>query len=248
MEDIKQKKFIENVSEIESMINEFNVHVSSLADKISDFGGKISELKKIENLNNSLSNLSNTISFLDQCNNKISEAYKGVNNFTSLEENINKTNNDFLSIKNGLETINTKIKNIEDNQDGFNIDGLKTKIESIDNKFDMLNKYVNEDIIQYLDENLKKTVDELKIEINGIKTSFNSYKNETNALIETLKLQNETIDNEFKKSIEYNEKIISMFNEFKSKNVDVEKFMNDFMTKWYKDNVSIFGMKKNKKD
>ena len=50
MEDIKQKKFIENVSEVESMINEFNIHVSSLADKISNFGGKISELKKIEDL------------------------------------------------------------------------------------------------------------------------------------------------------------------------------------------------------
>lgn len=248
MEDIKQKKFIENVSEVESMINDFNVHVSSLADKISDFGGKISELKKIENLNDSLSNLSNTISFLDQCNNKINEAYKGVNNFASLEESINKTNDDFLSIKNGLETINTKIKNIENNQDGFNIDGLITKIQSIDNKFVMLNKYVNENIIQYLDTNLNKTVDELKIEINGIKTSFNSYKNETNALIEVLKSQNKTIEEEFKKSIEYNAKIISMFNEFKSKNADVEKFMNDFMTKWYKDNVSIFGMKKNKKD
>lgn len=248
MEDIKQKKFIENVSEVESLINDFNVHVSSLADKISDFGGKISELKKIENLNNSLSNLSNTISFLDQCNNKINEAYKGVNNFASLEENINKTNDDFLSIKNSLETINKKIENIEDNQDGFNIDGLITKIQSIDNKFVMLNTYVKENIIQYLDENLKKTVDDLKTEIDGIKTSFNSYKNETNTLIETLKLQNETIDKEFKKSIEYNEKIISMFNEFKNKNADVEKFMNDFMTKWYKENVSIFGMKKNKKD
>ena len=248
MEDIKQKKFIENVSEVERSIKDFNEHVSSLADKISDFGGKISELKKIENLNNSLSNLSNTISFLDQCNNKLNEAYKGVNNFASLEENINKTNDDFLSIKNGLKTINTKIENIKTNQDGFNIDGLITQTKLIVDKFDELNTNVEENIIQYLNENLQKTVNELKIEINGIKTSFNSYKNETNALIETLKLQNETIDNEFKKSIEYNEKIISMFNVFKSKNVDVEKFMNDFMTKWYKDNVSIFGMKKNKKD
>ena len=119
---------------------------------------------------------------------------------------------------------------------------------TIENNFVMLNKYVNENIIHYLDRNLNKTVDELKTEINAIKTSFNSYKNETNTLIETLKSQNETIEQEFKKSIEYNAKIISMFNEFKSQNADVEKFMNDFMTKWYKEYVSIFGMKKNKKD
>lgn len=241
------KKFIENINNVINLAKETNNNILRLSDGIDGLSSSVKELKKIESLNLSLEELNNNIDLLDSCNKKLNSAFENVDKFTELEESITSSRTKFFSIEKKLSTINTEIDSIINLKSEINIESLSNKILKLASDFGELNNYISNEIIKKIDDDLVSVINSLKEEIGLLKQSFDEYKSCSDKYIDELKSENKNITECFQNILKTNYDIIQFFKLMNSNNYNTEKYIQSVMEKWYKENVTIFGIKKNKK-
>lgn len=241
------KKFIEEIENVIALAKDTNNNILRLSEGIDGLSSSVKELKKLETLNLSLNELNNNINLLDSCNQKLNSAFENVEKFSNLEQSITNTKTTFSNIERKLSNINTTVENLMNLKSDINVEELSNKILTLSSEFGKLNNYISEEIIKKIEVDLTSSINSLKVEIIALKESFNEYKNNSDKYINELNNENKNIKEYFEKILETNKTIINFFNLMNSSNQNTEKYIQSVMEKWYRDNVTIFGIKKNKK-
>lgn len=272
MKEEKEQKFLDRIEEVQQLIEKANDKIISLTDGIEHLAGNISKLKQIEDLNKSLNAISEKIEFLNECNKKLSNAFSDTEKYVDLNNSILDSNEKYEKIKNKLIEINKTLSKITSVQENLNIEELYKKIEIISDEFTKINDYLQIKIMSFIETTLSENIGIVHNELKNIKTSFNNelnnnikvltgeinelknsfdyYKKENEELIIVLKKENNTMKEFIEKTLDYNKSLIELVNDIKGSNKSIDKYVADVFTKWYKENVTIFGVKKkeSKKD
>ena len=243
----ENNNLIKKINEFQKFVDITNDSLLKLADSVSSFGENIKEIKNVELLNDELNSLDSKIKLLNNYSSKLDVAFNDIEKFDDLEQQISNTNNNFKLVKNSLIKINDMIVNISSDSSNFSIDKLVASIKDVSDKFEDLNKQIKKGLIDYIENILNNNIDSLKNEIMSIKNSFDEYKKQNELLIQELVIQNETLQNSLNDILNSNQQIMNLFKNVKEQNKDINEFMNNYISKWYENNVSFLGIRKNKK-
>jgi hypothetical protein len=246
--EIEQKNYIEKVDNFIKEAELIKSNIIKLATSIEAFATKMSELKQIEILNDSLSNLTNNISYLDECNVKLKTAFAGVEDFANLETNIESSHQTLKTIESKLKDILMSLQKIDDVSSNINLDNISNEIFNVNEKVNALNDTIYNKIIIVIQESLSETLTSINNELSNLQKSFSEYKTVSQQTINELKKENEDIKECFNELLTTNKALIDMLKEIKKTNESAKKYLDTIIDTWYDDNINFFGQKKKKKD
>ena len=241
------EKFIKKLNEVKETITEANNSIVGLTEGLINLSNNVSKVKKVDEVSENLNLLQDNISKLDSCNKALEDTFKITGNFSNLEEAANTISNKIVMVKKSLEKINdflNKATILEDDKDVLVT--IYDRIYNLNKEIVLLNKNIVAKIDKYINEDVKENVNSYKNELQKLEEQFSNYKSETSKVMKELKLENQSMKQYFEEVITTNKELVSLIKTMNNKNVNAEKFMNDYMEKWYKENVNFLGMKKKK--
>ena len=201
-----------------------------LLETINDFTRTAASISTgLEELKRSVEILSNTFSDLD----KINKLNESINNASDSTKKL-------LSISSSLDSSSEKISSFDERINKINeaIDGVFAKLTSFEKSSDIFNEKIEKIESRFSSINEKMSANQKKIE--EIQENYSSLLRQQNQLSELLI----TKEGEIAEASKALTKIIKELNEKSMDEKRAEQFLNDYITAWYKENVTFFGLKK----
>lgn len=248
MNNESQQKYFEQVDQFIDFAKKNSEELENLSKNISALSDRLYNLKSIEELNSAISEIDSNICKINSYNDELKTIYSDINLLENINTDVEKTREIFNSFTNKLKEINNYISTVDRNFKELNIEEVKTKIEDVSRNIEELKLEIENNLVKVIETDLDENLKSIVTEVASVKNSFDEYKIQVEEQIRVLKQENEDIKAEFRKILETNSYIISLFNQMKTSNTNVENYMNNVVEKWYDSNVSFFGKKKNKKE
>lgn len=242
-----QKKYMESVTEFLSIARQTENLTQELVNGVEELNLNIVELNKIEILKNSLSKLSDSVAEIENYNSIIENTYTNIDEFTDLADNVKIAYQNVKTVRETMGQLNVKSTTILEALANVDLNDINNQIEELDKEVEQAKEKIKEDILPYLKGNLDKKIKGLREQIDDIKAEFNSYKERTKDLIRELGKEKASLQEKMQKVIETNIGLTAMIKEMNKSNKNIEQYIDVVFSKWYKENIGIFGIKKRKK-
>ena len=244
MNNEEQRKYFEQVEQFVEFAKKSSEELEKVSNNISGLSDRLVKLKSIEELNTALLDLDKNIDKINSCTTSLKSVFSDINSLETIKGEIHTVKNMFDSTSEKLKTINDDLDKVVSTTNNLNLSQVDDEINNVNKALKALNEYINSQLITAINDGLNNNIKNLTTEVETLKTAFNEYKKEAELQIQNLSKENNEIKNEFKNIITSNNEIINLFKQMKETNTDVEKYMDEFIKKWYDSNVGVFGRRK----
>lgn len=231
-----QENYVKQVNELIVKVEEFGKATSTLCDGIDQFKVNLDDLKDGGKLKNILDNLHQTTGAIIQTNKYLHDALLNIQKYKEEVEESTKNIGQILEI-------NRNISMILKSTEKINLLEIESLLRSEQTEIKGISTIISETLIPLIKDQTVASLSLMQNELINLKSEFDIHRNDSNKLLLELKSDAQTIRADFVEMKKIKNELVDELKDISSSSQNIEEYYNSIMTKWYKNNVNLLGLK-----